>query len=158
MDERQVAGPAEARAGLDRVADSRRAAVRATRRPAWIDGCLALVVGAGMSLGLAGQTVAAVLVFALGCVGVVVALRRVVRRQGQVFDQRAVGARLWRFALLYGVLFLLTTAQPPASWQPWSAIGIGAAGAAGSFAWLRWEDRYQGRRLASGDYDRYDLL
>ena len=27
-----------------------------------------------------------------------------------------------------------------------------------SFAWLRWDDRYQAGRLARGDFGRYDLL
>lgn len=158
MDEQPHPSSAEARASLEQVAESRRAAVRATRRPVWMDLGLALVIGAGIALGLAGQGVAAIVVLAIGCTAVVLVQRLLVRRQGQVFDQRALGARMWRFALLYLVLFLLTMVRPPAGWQPWFAIGIGAVAAVGSFAWLRWEDRYQGRRLASGDYDRYDLL
>ena len=158
MDEHRDPSPAEARASLEHVEESRQAAVKATRRSVWIDLGMALVIGTGIALGLAGQGIAAVVVFTVGCAAVVLAERALVRRQGRVFDQRALGARAWRFALLYLVLFLLTMVDPPADGQPWFAVGVGAVAGAGGFSWLRWEDRYQGQRLASGDYDRYDLL
>jgi Flp pilus assembly protein TadB len=65
---------------------------------------------------------------------------------------------MWRFALLYLVLVLLAMIEPPAGWQPWFALSVGVVAGAGAFVWLRWENRYQLRRLANGDYDRYDLL
>ncbi len=158
MTDRGVPDQAEARASLDQVAQSRRSAVRATRRPLWLDAALAAVLGVVVALGLVRQVVAAVVVLVIGCAVVLVAQRRVGRRKGQVVDQRAMGARTWRFAALYAVLFLLTMVEPPASWQPWFAIGGGVVAAVGGFAWLRWEDRYQARRLTAGDYGRYDLL
>lgn len=158
MDEHPTPDPVEAQASLDQVAESRRAAVKAGRRPLGIDLAMAAVVGTGVGLGLAGQGIAALVILLAGIAGVVLAQRRLTRRRGQVFDQRALGARMWRFALLYLVLFLLTMIEPPTNWQPWFAIGIGIVAGAGAFAWLRWEDHYQNRRLANGDYDRYDLL
>lgn len=150
--------PIEAQASLDQVDESRRAAVKAGRRPIGVDLAMAAVIGIGVGLGLAGQGAAALAILLAGGAAVALAQRRLTRRRGQVFDQRAIGARMWRFALLYLVLFLLTMIEPPTTWQPWFAIGIGMVAGVGAFAWLRWEDHYQSRRLASGDYDRYDLL
>jgi Flp pilus assembly protein TadB len=158
MGERPTLDPMEARASLDQVDESRRAAVKAGRRPVGIDLGMAAVVGFGVWLGLAGQGIAALAILLAGSAAVVILQRRLTRRRGQVFDQRAVGARMWRFALLYLVLVLLTMIEPPLGWQPWFAIGVGVVAGAGAFAWLRWENRYQLRRLADGDYDRYDLL
>lgn len=158
MDEHPTPDPIEAQASLDQVAESRRAAVKASKRPIGIDLGIAAVVGTSVGLGLAGQGIAALAILLAGCAGVVLVQRRLTRRRGQVFDQRALGARMWRFALLYLVLFLLTMIEPPTNWQPWFAIGIGIVAGAGAFVWLRWEDHYQNRRLANGDYDRYDLL
>jgi len=158
MNEQPLPDPAQARASLDEAAESRRAAVRATSRPAGIDLGLAVVSGAGITLGLLGQWPAALIVVAVGCAAVAILQRRIVRRRGQILDQRSLGARGWRFALVYLVLFLLTMIEPPIAWQPWFAIGVGLVAAGGGFAWMRWDARYQNRRLASGDYDRYDLL
>lgn len=156
MDEHTT--PVDAQASLDLVDESRRAAVRTARRPIRIDLGMAAVVGTGVGLVLAGQVIAASVVLVAGSAAVILAQRRLTRRRGQVFDQRAIGARMWRFAGLYLALFLLTMIDPPSSWQPWFAIGIGLVAGAGVFGWLRWEDRYQNRRLVNGDYDRYDLL
>lgn len=158
MTERRLPDPAQARASLDAIVESRRAAVRAARRPAGLDLALAVVVGAIATLGLLGQWVAVLVVVIVGLVPTVIVQHRVVRRRGQVLDQRALGARAWRFAAVYLVLALLTILDPPAAWQPWFAIGVGILAAAGGYAWLRWEARYQDRRLANGDYERYDLL
>lgn len=158
MDAQSQHDRADAQAGLDNAAESRAAAVRYTRRPAGIDLALAGTSGAGVALVLAGHWIVAMVVLALGCTAVVVVQRKLSRRRGQVLDQRALGARAWRFALVYLVLFVLTTIRPPSDWEPWFAIGAGLVTVAGGFAWLRWDDRYQGRRLARGDYDRYDLL
>ncbi len=48
--------------------------------------------------------------------------------------------------------------EVPADWQPWSSLVMGLIAAVGGYTWLRWEDRYRIRRLAAGDYGRYDLL
>ena len=123
MDERTTPDPVEAQASLDQVEESRRAAVNAGRRPLGIDLGMAAVVGTGVGLGLAGQGIAALIVLLAGSTAVVLAQRKLTRRRGQVFDQRALGARMWRFAGLYLVLFLLTMIEPPSNWQPWFAIG-----------------------------------
>lgn len=158
MDANQLPSPDEARASLEQVAESRRAAAEAMRRPLWIDVGMAITVGASMALGPAGHPVIAIIVLAIGSLVFVVAERRRARGRGEVLDQRALGARAWRFAVVYALLFLLLQFAPPADWKPWYFIGVGVIAAAGGFAWLRWEDRYRARRLAAGDYGRYDLL
>lgn len=158
MNERPLPDPTEARASLNRADESRRAAVSATSRPAVLDLGLALVSGAGVALTQLGQWPAALIIVALGCTTIAIVQRRIVRRRGQILDQKSLVARGWRFALMYLVLFVLIMIEPPTDWQPWFAIGVGLVAASGGFAWLRWDARYQGRRLASGDYDRYDLL
>lgn len=158
MNEQPLPDPTQARASLDEAEESRRAAVSATTRPAGIDLGLAVMSGAGIALGLLGQWLAALIILALGCTAVAILQRRILRRRGQILDQRSLGARGWRFALVYLVLFLLTMIEPPTDWQPWFAIGAGLVAATGGFAWLRWDAHYQNRRLANGDYDRYDLL
>ena len=149
---------AEAGAALELIADSRRASAQATRRRWWTDLGLAVSVGAAVTLGLLGYWLPALVVWLGGAVGFAIVQRRLARRRGQVVDQRALGSRAWRFALVYGVLFLLTQFQPPVAWLPWYAVGAGVVTAVAGFAWLRWEDRYQAGRLAAGDFDRYDLL
>lgn len=158
MDEHPTPDPIEAQASLDQVNESRRAAVKAGRRPIGIDVGMAAVVATGVGLGLAGQAIAGLVLLLAGSAAVVFVQRRLTRRRGQVLDQRALGARMWRFALLYLVLFLFTMIEPPTNWRPWFSTGVGIMAGAGAFAWLRWEDHYQNRRLANGDYDRYDLL
>lgn len=149
---------AEASAALEQIADSRRASAQATRRLWWTDLGLAVTAGAAVTLALLGQWLPAVVVWLGGAVGFALVQRRLARRRGQVVDQRALGSRAWRFALVYGVLFVLTQFQPPVAWLPWYAVGAGVVTGVAGFAWLRWEDRYQAARLAAGDFDRYDLL
>lgn len=148
----------QARAALEQATEARRAAAQATRRPAWTDLTLAIVGGATVALGLLGHRVGAVVVLVAGSAAFALLHHRVTRRRGQVIDLRAIASRSWRFAIGYGVLFLLTQFEPPAAWQPWYALGAGVAVATGGFAWLRWDDRYQAARLAAGDFDRYDLI
>lgn len=149
-----------ARAGEDlrQIARSRAAAASVTRRPAWIDAGMSVALGLTVGLGLTGHIVAALVVLALGTLGVLWAQRVFVRRRGQVLDQRAIGARMWRFALVYPVLAVLGMVDVPSGWQPWFALGAAALVAGVSYAWLRWDDRYQAGRLARGDFGRYDLL
>ena len=52
----------------------------------------------------------------------------------------------------------MTQVRPAEDWQPWFSIGAGVLVAGTGLAYLRLEQRYQARRLASGDYGRYDLL
>jgi len=148
----------EAQASLDQITESRQAAAIATRRPVWIDVALATTVGAALAFGTAGHLAVAAVVLLVGALVVTVAQRRQARGRGQLLDQRAIGARAARFALLYAVLFVLVQFTPPEVWQPWYSLGVGLLIAVGSFAWLRWEDRYRIRRLTAGDYGRYDLL
>lgn len=147
-----------ARDALDQITDARHAAARATRRPAWIDLGFAATLGAAVTLALAGLWVPALAVLLVGAAGFTIVQRVGVRRHGQVMDRRALGARGWRFPLAYGVLFLIAQIDPPAAWQPWYSIAAGLVAAAVGYGWLRWEDRYQTRRLAAGDYHRNDLL
>ena len=94
----------------------------------------------------------------IGSLAFALAHRAHTRRRGQILDERAIGARALRFFPLYLVLFVLLQVDPPESWQPWFALAVGVATAVGGFSWLRAEDRYQARRLAAGDYGRFDLL
>ena len=158
MDAHEQPTPEEARASLEQITASRTAAATATRRPAWIDLGMSTTAGATVALGTAGHWVAAIAVLVVGSLVFAVALYRQARGRGQVLDQRAIGARTLRFALLYAVLFVLGQVEAPPDWQPWYSLGVGLIAAVGGYAWLRWEDRYRVRRLTAGDYDRYDLL
>ncbi len=158
MDHPSLPDPDEARGSLEQVEASRRAAAAATRRPIWIDIAMALTIGAGVTLGLTGYGVAAITVLLLGSALLVIALRRTTRARGYVLDARMLRARAWRFALVYALLFVLIQFEPPAPWQRWYDGAVGVAAASLAFAWLRWEEQARVRRLADGDYDRYNLL
>ncbi len=147
-----------ARASLEGIAASRRAAVDATRRPAWVDAGLASTAGVSLPAALLGHWAIGLTILVAGSLALALAQRARTRRRGQVVDERALGARALRFFPLYLVLFVLLQVDPPASWQPWYALAVGVAAGVGGFAWLRWEDRYQARRLVAGDYGRFDLL
>ena len=158
MDAHEQPTPDEAQARLAQITSPRTAAAQATRRPAWIDLGMSTTAGATVALGTAGHWVAAIAVLVVGSLVFAVALHRQARGRGQVLDQRALGARTLRFALLYAVLFVLGQVEAPPDWQPWYSLGVGLIAAVGGYAWLRWEDRCRVGRLAAGDYDRYDLL
>lgn len=158
MTESQPPGREEAKASLNEADASRRAVVKATGRPVWVDLGIAVVAGAGFAMGLSGLWLAAFLVLGIGTAAILVVQRRFIRRRGRVLDERSVGARAWRFALGYLAFFLFTMFDPPAGWQPWFAIAAGGVVTAAGFAFLRWDARYQDRRLADGDYERHDLL
>lgn len=158
MDADPLPDPDGARVALEEAAEARRSAVRSTRRPVWIDVVLALTMAVTMPLALLGQWVVAVVVFVVGATVGVLADRKFTRRRGRILDARAMGARMLPYALVYGAIFILTQFRAPAAWQPWYALGVGLFAAIGAFAWMRWEERYQARRIAAGDYHRYDLL
>lgn len=157
MSQSQTPTPDEARASLDQIDATRRAAADATRRPVWIDVGLAVTVGLAFGLGAARQWLLALLILVAGSMLFTIAQRRRARGHGQILDQRAVWTRMLSFAVLYGVVFFAQLIGP-ADWQPWYSIGLGLLAAAGGFVWLRWEDHYRIKRLSAGDYDRYDLL
>lgn len=148
----------EARRSLDDVEAARRATAEVTRRSPWLDAALALVVGASVAAGLLEQWGVSVGVLLVGSVAVAIATQRRQRRRGRILDQRAMGARALPFMALYLVMFLLLQIGPPDDWQPWYALAVGVVAALGGFAWLRWDDAYQARRLAAGDFGKYDLL
>ncbi len=161
MSTNRIPSPDEARASLDDIAASRSAAVNMTRRPAWLDGVLA--AGTGMALGIiaiGGWAAIAGGIVVLLVVGVVhvVLERRLVRHRGRILDGRAIGAQAATFLPMYVVVFATSLFRPDDDWQPWYSIGIGLIVALAGFAYLRVSDRYQARRLAAGDYGRYDLL
>lgn len=158
MDGHNLPTPDEARASLEQITASRTAAAEATQRPAWIDVGMSATAGATVTLGTAGYWAAAIVVLVVGSLVVALATHRQARGRGQVLDQRAIGARGLRFTLLYAVLFVMGQIEVPADWQPWSSLVMGLIAAVGGYTWLRWEDRYRIRRLAAGDYGRYDLL
>lgn len=149
--------PEEARDSLDQVSASRHAAAQATRRPVWIDAGMSITIGAALALGPGGYPVAAIAVLVVGSLVFTIAQRRLSRSHGQLVDQKAVGARMLRFAILFVALFVLLQFGP-SNWQPWYSVILGAVAAIGSFAWLRWEDRYRAGRLGAGDYHHDDQL
>lgn len=158
MDTDSARDAADARAALEQIAETRRASARATRRPWWTDLGLAVAISAAVTLALLEQWLPAILLWVVGAVGFTIIQRRLARRRGQVVDQRTLGARAWRFALLYAGQVVLLQFRPPAAWLLGYAVAAGMVTLASGFWWLRWEDRYQARRLAAGDFDRYDLL
>ena len=162
MNAHQVPTPDEARASLDEVAGSRRAAVTVTRRPVWLDSVFA--AGFGIALGVAvsgGWTRIAlgmaILVAVSGLFAVLVR-RFGGRRRGKILDERAVGAHAAKFFPMYLIVFVAGQLRPGDDWQPWYSISVGLVVALAGFVYLRLDGRYQARRLAAGDHDRYDLL
>ena len=127
-------------------------------RPVVLDLGLALSAGTVFALGLSGQWLPALLVLAVSAIVTSLLGWCFVRQRRRVLDQRTLGAGWWRFALVYLGIVLLALFEPPADWQPWFAILSGLVVAVLGFAWLRWESRYQERRLSTGDYHRLDLL
>ncbi len=161
MDANQLPTPDEARARLDEVAATRRAAVETTRRPAWLDAAFASATGISLAVAAIGgwpAIGAGLALLLVVCGGFVVLDRRWERRRGRILDERALGAHALKFFPMYFIVFTAGLIRPGDDWQPWYSIGVGVVAALAGFAWLRLDDRYQTRRLAAGDYDRYDLL
>ncbi|WOQ16909.1 hypothetical protein [Raineyella sp. W15-4] len=150
--------PDGARAALEEAAEARRSAVDSTRRPAWIDAVLALTMAVTIPLALLGPWVGALVVLVVGSAITLLAERRFTRRRGRILDARALGARTLPYALVYLAIVVLMQFPAPAAWQPWYALGVGLFAAIAVFVGMRWEERYQARRIAAGDYHRYDLL
>ena len=127
----------------------------------WLDGSYA--TAAGIALGVAAfggwPAIATGMGFLLAVTVAFAVLDRIfVRRRGKILDERAVGAHAARFFPMYFVVFAAGVFNPGPEWQPWYSIGVGIVVAVAGFAYLRLDDRYQTRRLAAGDYERYDLL
>ncbi len=161
MTTHQPPDPEEARASLEQITRARRAAAEATRRPVWIDAIYAVVSGIGLGIETSGQLMLKVigLVVTLGGLAVITAVdKRRRRRHGRILDERSMRQQPLRFIIIWAVLFGLISIRPDAGWQPWYAIGAGLAITVAGFVYLRLDERYQIRRLAAGDYDRYDLI
>lgn len=139
----------------DDDADSRAAAAR---RPAWIDAGIAAASGATVALGTSGRLALGFLILVVGTVVVAVLLHRIMPRPPRVLDGRAVAANMGALLLFNALLFVLGQLEPRASWLPWFPLGAGLLAGVGGYAYLRWENRYQVRRLAAGDHNRYDLM
>ena len=161
MTENPLPSSEEARTSLDQVAASRRAAVAASRRPVRLDASFAAATGIALGVAAIGGWpaigVGRALLLAAGGVFAAIEHRRG-RRRGRILDERALGAQVLRFFPLYFIWFVTGSFRPGDAWRPWYSIGVGIVVALTAFAFLRLDDRYQTRRLAAGDYDRYDLL
>jgi phosphatidylglycerophosphate synthase len=156
----QPPSPDEARTSLDEIAEARRATAEATRRPAWVDAIYAAVSGIGVGIATSGQLILKVIGLAiiLGGYAVITAVdKRGRRRHGRVLDSRSVRSQVLRFVIPFAALFMLISV-PDTGWQPWYAIGAGLVITVAGFVYLRLDERYQVRRLAAGDYDRYNLI
>lgn len=161
MSSNRIPGPDEARASLDDIVASRSAAVLMTRRPAWLDCMLAAGTGAALGIiaigGWAAIAGGVMVLLVVGAVHLVLA-RRLVRHRGRILDERAIGAQAATFLPMYLIVFAAGLFRPDGDWQPWYSIGVGLVVALAGYVYLRVSDRYQTRRLAAGDYGRYDLL
>ncbi|WP_040161451.1 hypothetical protein [Nigerium massiliense] len=152
------ADPNEAKRALDEVADARASVVARTRQPAWVLALFSALFGAGWAAANLGHVGVG-----LGLIAVALALywfvsTRVDRRRGTISDARALGANAWRFMIINALILLGSQFQPPPAWQPWFTITMAVMVSVAGFVYLRWEARYQERRIAAGDYDRYGLL
>lgn len=157
----QPPGADEARASLEQIAAARNAAAEAARRPAWFDAVFAAVTGFGAGFATLGGAPRVAVGFAIIVIGgalMAVVEHRTRRRRGRILDERAMRTQPLRFFIPWLVVFGLIMIRPSADWQPWYAIAAGVLVALAGFVYLRWGERYQTRRLAAGDYDRYDLI
>lgn len=161
MAEPQPPSADEARASLNEVSDARRDAVEATRQPAWLHAIFAVMTGVGVGLATLREPrfqIAGVAIIVVGCVVIAVVQHHVTRRRGRILDEQSIRSQPLRFFVPYLVVFGLVMVQPDPSWQPWFALAAGVLVAVAGFVYLRWDERYQARRLAAGDYDPYDLV
>ena len=159
--EPQPTTPDEARDSLERISAARRAAAELTRRPAWFHAVFATITGVGVGLTtLTGQPfqLSGIAIVVVGALLMAVVERGLTRRRGRILDERSVRSQPLRFFVPYLVVFGAILFRPETDWQPWYAIVAGALVALAGFAYLRWDERYQTRRLAAGDYDPYDLI
>ncbi|MGC4153269.1 MAG: hypothetical protein QM628_09335 [Propionicimonas sp.] len=153
--------PDEARASLEQIAEAHRAAAEATRRPAWFHAIFAATTGIGVGVATLHQPslqIAGVTIIVVGGALLAVVEHHLKRRRGRILDERSVRSQPLRFFIPWLVVFGLTLIRPEAGWQPWYAIAAGILVALAGFVYLRWDENYQTRRLAAGDYDRYDLI
>ncbi len=150
--------PEEARASLDEAAESRRAAAEASRPPLWMHVTLAVVLGVAVGLMAVQLRIGALILLCVGMIPLLVLERRLTRSRGRIADGRAFGAGFLRFGLVYALIFLVAQFEPDPAWQPWYAIGAAVLTGVCSFVYVRWDERYQARRRAAGDYGRYELL
>ncbi|WP_147243126.1 hypothetical protein [Acidipropionibacterium virtanenii] len=161
MPDSQRPGPDEARTTLNRTGQLPRETAEPASRPVWVDGLFTLIIGAGVGIATSDQPglrLAGLVVVAVGCVMMGVASRHLGGRHGRVLDQRSIGSGFLRFIPMWAVVFGLVIVRPDADWQPWYAIGTGLVVAVVGFGYLRWDERYQMRRLAADDYDRNDVV
>ncbi|HHV21382.1 MAG TPA: hypothetical protein GXZ30_07585 [Propionibacterium sp.] len=155
-DHRRNHTDSDATTALEAADRARRDAVAASMRPAWVDAVGALMVGGAAALtytrSVPGIAAAAGLLIAFVVLG-----HRFTRRRGRLTDDRAVKARLPMFLGAYAVVFiagqLVLGSETPWWWLALAGIAIAAVG----FAFLRFDERYQARRLAAGDHGPYDL-
>lgn len=138
----------------DGIAHARRDAVAA--RSAWVDAVAALMIGAAAASALTSHAIA--IAAAIGLfVASLVLLHRFTPKRGRLTDERAVKAQFLVFPACFLVIFLVSqlAAEPGTSW--WWLVLAGIAMTGAGFTYLRLDERYQTRRLASGDYGPYDL-
>jgi len=137
---------------LDR---SRAEAIRASARPAWVYAVMAVLLGVACAIALTRQTLlveGALVLLAMA----LVLFWRFTRRKGRLTDDRAVTTHYARYFLLMLPVFVVPMVIAPNA-PIWVLVTAGAVVAAGVFAYLRLDERYQVKRLASGDYGPYDL-
>ena len=154
-------GPDDASALLSDAAAARGAIIGITGRPAWKDALLSVPTGVACGVAAGRSTMelaAAAVILTLTMAAMIVVEVRSVRRRGRILDERALGAHAARYAVFYLPLSILGLVRAPDDWWPWYAIAVGVLVAGLGFAYLRLDERYQARRLATGDYGRHDIV
>ncbi|HRA07300.1 MAG TPA: hypothetical protein PKV13_11880 [Propionicimonas sp.] len=141
------------------ASEARAQVLGALARPLWADAALSALVGAAYVLMLYRLWWALLASVVLVAIATALGMPRTRgSRVHQVADDRAVLAQSKWMILAFvpvPVISLLRTDEP-SPW--WLALAVGALAAAVTLISQRFIQRYQLRRLASGDYGRYDLL
>ena len=144
---------------LAAIESAQQSAVDSTRRPEWVNALFALTVGVAFGCAMLrtpASWITAVIIFILGMTGFLIIDARLKRRRGRLLNLD--GRSALRFFLVYGIIFVIGQVQPPDAWQPLFAVAAGAVVTGVSYLYLHWDDDATARKLASGDFDRSDLM
>jgi hypothetical protein len=136
--------------------------ITASLRPLWHDLVVSVLMGGALALTLLPIAVGGAVAAGLFCLAMlleVVQYRRNRVRVRQVLDERSVGASALFYlplALVVPAMSLLRMSGLTA--EPWVLVACWVGAAAAIFSYARLTQRYQARRLRTGDHGRYDVL
>ncbi|WP_232549872.1 hypothetical protein [Propioniciclava soli] len=140
---------------LDLTEDARRAAVLASRRPAWQDALAAALIGIAWT-GFFSWTVPGAVVAVVASVLCGVLALRSRRRTGRLTDDRGVLAHGGFFTIAYVTMVLVGQVLRDPGRSAWWYVAVFALVTPAVFAYLRLQEAYEVRRLTRGDYGPYD--